>query len=45
MTNVDGVLYNPYDGNSNWILMVWGSTYYAVQINDLGQITSFGICY
>jgi len=45
MTNVNGVLYNPYDGNSKWILMVWGSTYYAVQINDLGQITSFGICY
>jgi hypothetical protein len=43
-TNVNGILYNAYDGNSNWILMVWGSSYYAVQINDSGQITSFSLC-
>ena len=43
-TLVGIVLYNLYNGNNRWIKMGFGSDYYAVQINTLGEITSYVIC-
>jgi len=43
-TLVGIVLYNVYNGNNRWIKMGFGSNYYAVQINTVGEITDFVIC-
>ena len=43
-TLVGIVLYNVYNGNNRWIKMRFGSDYYAVQINTVGEITDFIIC-
>ena len=37
-------LYDPFNGGSNWILMVWTSGIYAVQISELGIIEDFILC-
>jgi hypothetical protein len=43
-TLTNGSLYNPYNGNNRYIKMGWGGTYYAVQINTVGQIIDFISC-
>lgn len=43
-TNVSGVLYNPFNGGNQYILMQWGSDYYITQINSFGLIVNFQIC-
>jgi len=40
-----GTLFNPYNGSNKWILMDWGGTVYAVQIDSTGKILDFGLCY
>jgi len=44
LTNVNGVLYNPYNGSSQYIKMGWGSNFYVVQIGTNGAILDFGLC-
>ena len=43
-TNVNGTLYDPYDGQNLWTLMLFGGTPYAVQITPAGIISSFVAC-
>lgn len=43
-TNVSGVLFNPYNGGNNWILMSWNGTNYAVQVATNGGISNFVSC-
>ena len=43
-TQVSGVLYNPVNAGNNWTLLEFGGNLYAVQINNLGQITSYSFC-
>ena len=43
-TAVGTTLYNPYNGNNGYIKMQFGSSYYAVQINTIGNIIDFVIC-
>jgi hypothetical protein len=43
-TQVNGVLYNPYNGGNNFLLMTWGSSNYAVRIDNLGNIVDFTFC-
>jgi len=43
-TLVNGVLYNPFNGNNRFLKMIFGSNTYAVQINTIGEIVSFSIC-
>lgn len=43
-TNVNGVLFNPFNGNNKWYLMQWSSGNYAVQINLNGKIILFVVC-
>lgn len=43
-TAVGITLYNPYNGNNRYIKMQFGSSYYAVQINTIGDIIDFVIC-
>ena len=43
-TLVGIVLYNVYNGNNRWIKMGFGSDYYAVQINTVGEIIDFVVC-
>jgi hypothetical protein len=40
----NGVLYNPYNGGNNYILMGFGSNFYVVKINTQGAIVEFQIC-
>lgn len=41
----NSVLYVPFVGGGNYILVKWyGGTYYAVQINDSGEILNFTMC-
>jgi hypothetical protein len=44
-TEINGTLYNPFNGLDQWILMNWGGTFYAVKIDTLGKISDFGVCY
>lgn len=43
-TNVNGTLYDPYDGQNNWTLMTFAGLPYAVQISPAGVITTFVAC-
>jgi hypothetical protein len=43
-TLVGIVLYNLYNGNNRWIKMGFGTDFYDVQINTIGEITNFVIC-
>lgn len=43
-TSVGGILYNPYNGGNNWLLMLWGGVPYAVQIGEYGDILDFQSC-
>jgi hypothetical protein len=43
-TKVGITLYNPFNGQNRWIKMGWGSNYYAVQINVVGEIVNFVQC-
>lgn len=43
-TVVNGVLYNPFNGNNKFLKMIFGSTTYAVQIDSSGEIVSFTAC-
>ena len=40
----NGVLYNPYNGGNNYILMGFGSNFYVVKINPQGVIVEFQLC-
>lgn len=44
LTLVNGVLYNPYNGNNKWRLMSFGGNNYAVQIDSFGKIIDFAGC-
>lgn len=43
-TVLNGVLYTPYNGSGRWIKMLFGSNYYAVQINTSGDIVNYVLC-
>ena len=43
-TVLNGVLYTPYNGSNRWIKMLFGSNYYAVQINTSGDIVNYVLC-
>ena len=43
-TKVGIILYNPFNGANRWIKMGWGSNFYAVQINVVGEIVNFVQC-
>ncbi len=43
-TNVSGVLYNPFNGGNNWVLMSWNNILYAVQVDGSGKILSYQNC-
>ena len=43
-TQLNGVLYNPYNGGDRYILMQWGINFYVVKINAQGHIVEFQIC-
>ena len=43
-TQLYGTLYNPFNGGNKFLLMVFGSSNYAVKINTSGQITDFVLC-
>ncbi len=40
----NSVLYSPYNGNGQWLLMQWTSGNYAVKISSTGEIEDFEIC-
>lgn len=44
ITQVSGVLYNPYNGNNRYVKMVWNGNNYAVKINTVGNIVDFSLC-
>lgn len=43
-TQNNSILYNPYNGDDQWILMSWTSGNYSVQISSLGIILDFVSC-
>jgi len=43
-TVVNGTLYNPYNGNYQYIKMGWGNDYYIVKIGLSGEIIEFQLC-
>jgi hypothetical protein len=43
-TNVNGVLYNPYNGGDNWVQMEWSGVTYSVQISSGGTIINYVNC-
>ena len=43
-TNVNGVLYNPYNGFNRYLKMRFGSNNYVVLINTVGNIVNYIIC-
>jgi len=44
-TVINGTLYVPFNGGGYYYLMQWANaTYYAVQINNFGEILDFTIC-
>ena len=43
-TNVNGTLYNPFNGGNKYLKMGFGGNYYVVQIDGGGNILSFEIC-
>jgi hypothetical protein len=43
-TVVNGTLYNPYNGNYQYIKMGWGNDYYIVKIGFSGEIIEFQLC-
>lgn len=43
-TNVNSVLYNPFNGNGQWVLMSWIDGTYAVKISAQGTIQEFVSC-
>lgn len=43
-TNVNGVLYNPYNGDNKYLKMVFGGNNYVVLIGTSGQIINFQSC-
>lgn len=43
-TNVSGVLYNPLNGGSNWVLILWNGVLYAVQVGPNGEILDYQNC-
>ena len=43
-TLLNGVLYNPYNGGNKFILMGFGSLFYAVQIDTSGSIIGYTLC-
>lgn len=40
----NSVLYSPFDGSGEWLLMEWTSGDYAVKISSTGQIEDFDPC-
>lgn len=43
-TLLNGTLYNPFNGNSRYLKMGFGSNFYVVQIDVNGSIINFGLC-
>ena len=43
-TLYDGILYSPYNGLNQWILMEWGGLFYSVQIDTSGTIIDYVLC-
>jgi hypothetical protein len=43
-TQVNSVLYNPYNGGNLYTKMLWGSSNYAVRIDNVGNIVDFSFC-
>lgn len=43
-TENNSVLYNPYNGGGQWLLMSWISGNYAVKISSQGTIQDFTLC-
>lgn len=43
-TSISGTLFNPYNGQNKWLLMVWGGNNFAVQIDVNGNILDFVSC-
>jgi hypothetical protein len=43
-TKVGITLYSPFNGANRWIKMGWGTNYYAVKINVVGEIVNFVMC-
>lgn len=41
----NSVLYSPFNGGDNWLLMKFGSSFYSVQIDSSGKIIDFVLCY
>jgi uncharacterized protein (TIGR02145 family) len=42
--SVNGILYNPFDGQEKYYKMTFGGYYYVVQIDTNGEIMAFEIC-
>ena len=43
-TAVGPTLYNPFNGNNQWVKMNWGGTFYGVQVDTVGSILSYSGC-
>ena len=43
-TQVNGTLYNPFNGNNKFLKMVWGGNNYAVRVDTIGNIVDFTLC-
>ena len=43
-TELNSVLYNPFNGLNKWIKLQFGTGTYAVQIDNTGKILDFGLC-
>lgn len=43
-TLLNGVLYNPFNGEEKYYKMTFGGYYYVVQIDENGEIIAFEIC-
>jgi hypothetical protein len=43
-TLFNGVLYNPFNGNDQYIKMSFGGNLYVVQMNSYGVILDYAIC-
>jgi hypothetical protein len=43
-TPVGATLFNPFNGNNQWVKMNWGGTFYGVQVDTVGSILSYSGC-
>jgi hypothetical protein len=40
----NSVLYSPFNGGGNWLLMEFNGNNYSVQIDSSGIILDYGLC-